>query len=903
MVKFSGDIDPSLDLFGIKKEKELLDYLFNPRNIAVIGASEKTGSVGWTLVWNLSKANFSGEIFPVNPKHETLLGLKCFASVSKIPNKIDLAIIATPAKYTLQVIEECTTCHIPIAVIISGGFKERGEEGAKLEKQIVEIARKGGMRIVGPNCLGVINSYTGLNATFAAEMPHKGHLAFISQSGALGSAILDWSRIANIGLSSFVSIGSMADLAWGDLLSYFGKDDNTHSIFIYMESIGNARSFLSAARKVSLTKPIILIKGGKTEASAKAAASHTGALASSNDVFNIALKRSSIVRVDTIADFFNMAQLTAKQSRPNRPNLAIVTNAGGPAVMATDALVENKGSLSHLSEESIIALNSILPAFWSHGNPIDILGDADSTRYAKTVEIISKDDNFDGILVILTPQHMTDAKAIAQELSPFAKIKNKTVLASFMGGELVESGRGILNDEHIPHFEYPDAACKAFCYLWETTSQKELYETSYYNIEKEEILKRRGQAATLLTQVHSDGRTLLTEYESKQLLNFYEIPTVTTYLANTAEEAVSLAEKLSYPIVLKLNSKTITHKSDVGGVKLNLKNADEIRTAFNDIKISVSDKVGAEHFNGVSVQPMARFEGYELILGSYIDPEFGPILLFGSGGYLVEIFKDRALCLPPLTASLAKRFMERTKIYTALKGVRGRKEVDLEALGELMVRFSHLITEQNMIKELDINPLSISPDNMVALDARVVLYNKGEERKQLALYTYPLTYSRILELENNKILIRAIRPEDTKNVEIFYKMLAEHPYVQNYLKLLNREVIDPKKLIDLCYNDYTREIVFIAEDSSHNIIGMVKLKRPSSISNEGSFAILLHHNWRHKGIGKALLEQILKLAADENIKRVSVKVLPENEEMQNILKNLGFSLNQEENFIIARKEL
>ncbi len=730
--------DPSSDVY--RSESHPLDPLFLPKSVAVIGASERAGSVGRSVLWNLLSSPFGGTVFPVNSKRSNVLGIKAYPSVRDLPEKVDLVVVTTPADTVPEIIRESVDIGIPAAIVISAGFKEFGEHGKELEREISQIIQ-GKMRLIGPNCLGVMNPVRGLNATFAHAVARPGNVAFISQSGALCTAILDWSLRENVGFSAFVSVGSMLDVNWGDLVDYFGSDPRTQSIVIYMESIGDARSFLSAAREVSLTKPVIVIKAGRTAAAAKAAASHTGALTGSDEVLDAAFRRSGVLRVNSIADIFFMSDVLAKQPRPRGNRLCIVTNAGGPGVLATDALVAGGGELADLSEATMAAFNEILPAQWSHNNPVDILGDAEPERYAKSLEIAAKDPSIDGMLVVLTPQDMTNPTQIAEKLKPYAKGLAKPVLASWMGGAEVAAGEQILNQAGIPSFQFPDSAVRAFNYMWRYAyNLKGIYETPAIP-QHEDAALQRGKAERIIRDVRQSGRTILTEYESKQLLKAYDIPTVETRVAITEAEALEAAQDIGFPIVLKLYSLTISHKTDVGGVQLNLRDAAAVKAAFQNIKQAVTEKAGAEHFQGVTVQPMAKLDGYELIIGSSLDSQFGPVILFGTGGQLVEVFKDRALALPPLNSTLALRLMEQTKIFTALKGVRGRKPVNITALEELLVRFSQLVVEQRWIKEIDINPLLASPDRLLALDARVVVHGPEMTEDQLpaaAIRPYPI---------------------------------------------------------------------------------------------------------------------------------------------------------------------
>lgn len=902
--------DPSSDVY--RSESHPLDPLFLPRSVAVIGASERPGSVGRSVLWNLLSSPFGGTVFPVNSKRSNVLGIKAYPSVRDLPEKVDLIVVTTPADTVPELIRESVEVGIPAAIVISAGFKEFGEHGKELERQISEIIR-GKMRLIGPNCLGVMNPIRGLNATFAHTVARPGNVAFISQSGALCTAVLDWSLRENVGFSGFVSIGSMLDVNWGDLVDYFGSDARTHSIVIYMESIGDARSFLSAAREVSLTKPVIVIKAGRTAAAAKAAASHTGALTGSDEVLDAAFRRSGVLRVNSIADIFFMSDVLAKQPRPRGNRLCILTNAGGPGVLATDALVAGGGELAELSEETMKAFDEILPAQWSHNNPVDILGDAEPERYAKSLEIAAKDASIDGMLVVLTPQEMTNPTLIAEKLKPYAKGLGKPVLASWMGGAEVAAGGQILNQAGIPTFQFPDSAVRAFNYMWRYAyNLKGIYETPALPQHADAALQR-GKAERIIRDVRDSGRTILTEYESKQLLKAYNIPTVETRVAATEDEALKAAEEIGYPIVLKLYSLTITHKTDVGGVQLNLHDANAVKTAFQTIKQTVAEKVGAEHFQGVTVQPMAKLDGYELIIGSSLDSQFGPVILFGTGGQLVEVFKDRALALPPLNSTLALRLMEQTKIFTALKGVRGRKPVDLKALEELLVRFSQLVVEQPWIKEIDINPLLASPDRLLALDARVVLHGAEMTEDKLpaaAIRPYPIHLVDEWIMKDGKpVTIRPIRPEDEPAMIDFHKKLSERSvYLRYFQPLKFTQRTAHERLTRTCFIDYDREMALVAErevgGGGREVLAVGRLSKLHG-RNEAELAAVAIDEAQHKGLGTELYRRLIQLARDEKLGKVVSNMLPENREMRALCTKLGFQMfsSLEDNMIRAELEL
>jgi acetyltransferase len=896
----------------IRPREHPLDPFFEPETVAVIGATENPGTVGRTVLWNLMSSPFGGTVFPVNPKRPGVLGIKAYPNIGAVPEKVDLAVVVTPAPSIPGIIRECVDAGVKAAVVISAGFKETGPAGAELERRVVEEAKRGNLRVIGPNCLGVMCPLSGLNATFARGMALPGHVGFISQSGALCTAVLDWSLREQVGFSAFLSIGSMSDVGWGDLIDYLGQDARTRSILIYMETIGDARSFLSAAREVALSKPILVIKPGRTEAAAKAAASHTGSLTGSDEVLDAAFRRAGVLRVNNIADLFYMAEVLAKQPRPKGPRMTIVANAGGPAVLATDALVMNGAEVAQLSHETMEALNQVLPAVWSHGNPVDIIGDAAPERYAKALEIVAKDPNSDGLLVILTPQAMTDPTRTAEMLRPYAQIEGKPVLASWMGGTEVAAGEEILNRAGIPTFPYPDTAARAFVYLSRFSHiLRGLYETPIVPTgEQAEVHRARAEA--IIHGARNAGRTVLTEFESKQLLSTYGIPIAETYVARSDEEAIALAGKIGYPVVLKLFSETITHKTDVGGVQLNLRDVNAVRAAYKAIETSVSEKAGREHFQGVTVQPMIRHFGYELILGSSIDPQFGPVLLFGMGGQLVEVFKDRALALPPLNSTLARRMMERTKIYTALKGVRGRPPVDLAGLEQLLVRFSQLVVEQPWIKEIDINPLLASPERLIALDARVVVHGRevtAEQLPRVAIRPYPTQYVSPWTLKDGtEVLIRPIRPEDEPLLVKFHETLSDRTVYMRYLHVIKlSQRVAHERLTRICFIDYDREMALVVEHKDPatgepQVIAVGRLKKAYG-TRDAEFAILITDEFQARGLGGELLRRLIQIARDEGVGRVVADILPDNLPMQRVCENLGFKLSRSVDDPVVKAEL
>jgi acetyltransferase len=892
-------LDPASDI--LHDGRRALDAIFAPRTVAVIGASERPGSVGRTLTWNLVTNPFGGTVFPVNPGRRAVLGIKAYPDIASIPERVDLAVVATPAPTVPGVIADCVRAGVKGAIVISAGFKEIGPEGAELERGTLAEARRGRLRIVGPNCLGVMNPQSGLNATFASAMARSGRVGFISQSGALCTAVLDWSLRENVGFSAFVSLGSMLDVGWGDLIRYLGDDPRTQSIIIYMETVGDARAFLSAAREVALAKPIIVLKPGRTEAAARAAASHTGALAGRDAVLEAAFRRSGVLRVGSIAELFYMAEALGKQPRPRGPRLTIVTNAGGPAVIATDALLTSGAELAELSSETLEGLDRALPPHWSRGNPVDVLGDADPARYAKAVELAAKDPASDGLLVILTPQAMTDPTQTAEQLKPYARLPGKPLLASWMGGADVAAGEAILNQANVPTFEYPDTAARVFGYMWRYAENlRHLYETPTLAGTDAGPAADRAAAAAIVDAARRAHRVLLTEAESKRLLTAYGISTVETRVATSAAAAAAAAVELGFPVAVKLHSETITHKTDVGGVRLGLRDTDAVRRAYGDIEAAVAARAGAGHFLGVTVQPMVTLEGYELILGSSIDPQFGPVLLFGAGGQLVEVFRDHALGLPPLNTTLARRMIERTQIVSALRGIRGRPPVDVGRLEQLLARFSQLVVEQPWIKELDINPLLASADGLVALDARVVLHDPGtrdEELPRPAIRPYPTHWITVWQSRDGvPLTIRPIRPEDEPLMVAFHQSLSDHSIYLRYLHpMALSQRVAHERLSRICFIDYDRDVVLVAERAGaageREIVGVGRLSRLPWTA-EAEFALLISDHFQRRGLGTELLRRLVAIGRGERLERIVGYIASDNHGMQRVARSLDFKIRR-----------
>jgi len=696
----------------------MLDFIFKPNSIAVIGASEDEKKIGHVVFRNLVKQGFEGKVYPVNPKREEILGIKCYPSVKDLPEKIDLAIIVIPAKGVPSVIKDCAEAGVKGLIVITAGFREIGGEGIKLEQEIVELVKKYGIRMVGPNCLGVINTINKMNATFASELPPCGRVSFFSQSGALGVALIDWAIENNFGFGKFVSLGNKADLNETDFLEYFGEDPETDIILGYIEDIKDGKRFLEVAKKVSKIKPVIIIKAGTTEAGAKAASSHTGALAGFDRAFSEAFKKAGIIRVNSIKELFETAEIFKLNKIPKGDRLLVITNAGGPGIIAADTADKLGIKLDPMSEESIEAIIDKLPPTASLYNPIDIIGDATSERYKVVLEQAIKDRYVDGICVILTPQAVTDVENVATEIVRISQNTEKPVFACFIGGKKVSSAIKILKSQQIPCYSDPSVAISSYKKLIDFSIIKNKKEPEIPKIEIS--LENKEKVRLILEILENAGVSSVGEENATEILSLYGFNFPKKALAKTPEEAVEIAEKIGYPVVLKVSSPNILHKTDVGGVKLNLKNAEEVYNAFVDITINVKRFMPNAYIKGVMVYEMIT-GGKEVILGVSYDTTFGHMLMFGLGGIYVEVLKDVSFRIAPLTKEEAYEMIEEIKGAKILEGVRGEPPYDKENIVDKILRLSQLVTDFPIIKEIDINPYVVKHQGGVALDARMII--------------------------------------------------------------------------------------------------------------------------------------------------------------------------------------
>jgi len=879
-----------------------LDKIFDPRSVAIIGASDEEGTVGYALIKNFTETGFEGKIYPVNIRKNEILGYKAYQTVEQIPEPVDLAVIATPAKSVPEIVEQCGKAGIKGLVIISAGFKEIGAEGKALEDKILEIKKKYGIRIIGPNCLGVIRPSIKLNATFINRMPKSGNIAFISQSGALGSAILDWAIQENIGFSNFVSIGSMIDVDFGDLIDYFGMDPKTRSILMYIEGLTDARKFMSAARHFARTKPIIVVKAGKFSESAKAAASHTGSLTGEDIIYDAAFKRAGIIRVDEIGDLFNCAEVLGTQPLPKGPNLAIITNAGGPGVMATDALIARGGKLAKLSPKTMEILNSLLPHYWSRGNPIDILGDAKADRYRAVVEACLDDESVDGILIIYTAQAVAEPVEIAKNIVELIKnrgYQNKTILTSFMGYGVVQDANRIFNENSIPTYSTPEQATKTYLYMYQYKRNLELiYETPEELAA--DVAPPKRPITVIMRNAAVENRELLNETEAKKLLEYYEFPVVKTAVAKTADEAVAIASQMGYPVVLKILSPQITHKTDAGGVVLDINSENEVREAFECIIQRVKQYNPNAEILGVTVQPMIKKRGYEVIIGAKTDPLFGPVILFGMGGIGVELFKDFAIGLPPLNQTLVRRIMEETKVYQLLKGYRNVPPANIKLLEEIMVRFSQMLVDFPQLKEVDINPLFINENEAFTFDARIVIdkeriFQKLEPHQHLVISPYPKKYETLWKLRDGRtVLLRPIKPEDEPLWLEMFQNFSEESIRYRFFQIIKDTPHEIR--VRYCNIDYDREMAIVAElneEGRRRILGVVRVSLEPD-RKSGEIAFIIADPWQGLGLGTKMVDHVIEICKDMKVEILYAIMLSDNYRAINLMKKMGFALKYQD---------
>ena len=872
-----------------------LDRLFTPQAIAVFGASERPDAVGGRVFDNLRNAGFSGPVYAINPKYKRLYHQPCYPSITAIGKPVDLAVIATPAPTVAEIIHACGEHGVRAAIIISAGFSEGDGHGASLEKAVLEAARQYQMRILGPNCLGLIRPSVGMNATFSKNNAKPGQLALISQSGALCTSILDWAAAHDVGFSAIVSLGGAADIDFGDVLDYLAQDPQTHSILLYVEGVRDARSFMSGLRIAARMKPVLVVKAGRHVEGSHAAFTHSGAMIGADDVFDAALQRAGVVRAMTIEQLFAAAQLLASRQRVSGNRLAIVTNGGGLGVMATDRAIDLGVTLASLSEDTVAQLNRTLPPQWSHGNPIDLLGDASAQRYQNAVTACLDDPAVDGVLVMLSPQAMTDTTACAQAIIDAQQGNTKPVLACWMGEQLVEAANKLFLRHHMPSFPNPESSVEAFAYL-----------ASYYQ-NQQLLMQVPGPLATtsepdvdgarlIIESVLAQNRTVLTITESKALLHAFAIPVTQSIECRSANDALVAAESMDFPVAMKINSLDISHKSDVGGVRLNISNAHAIRTTYQELQQEVHNKFPAAKIEGVTVEPMyTPPHGRELLIGVISDQVFGPAITFGAGGIQVEVLRDRAVALPPLNTFLAEKMISQTHIAQLLGAFRNMPAVKMDALVQVLRRVSEMVCELPEIRALDINPLIADENGVMALDARIVVEHPAPSQDRydhMAIHPYPNHLVSLWQLaDGTNIKIRPIRPEDASIEQSFVRDLSSKSRYFRFMQGLNE--LTQQMLVRFTQLDYNRELALIAVlelAGEETELGVARyVMNPDGESCE--FALVVADKWQHKGLGSHLMSALIEAARQNGFKMMNGEILANNHNMLKLTENLGFSLH------------
>ncbi|HET7832422.1 MAG TPA: bifunctional acetate--CoA ligase family protein/GNAT family N-acetyltransferase [Gallionella sp.] len=873
--------------------KHYLNPLFAPKSVAVFGASNTPDTVGQVVFQNMLESGFQGTLYPINPKYAEIQNKRAYNSLAEIGEQVELVVVATPPQTVPDIIETCGSRGVKAAVIITAGFGEASHEGAALERELLETARRHGVRLIGPNSLGIMRPSIGLNATFNKGGALPGNISFVSQSGALCTAILDWAQCNDVGFASVVSMGSSTDVDFGEILDYLVSDPNTTSILMYIEGIRDARRFMSALRAAARIKPVILIKVGRHPAASKAALSHTASLVGADDVFDAAVSRAGVVRVQTVTQLFTAAKALSCGFRPVGNRLAIVTNAGGPGVMATDRAVDLGLTIATLSDATIEYLNQHLPPNWPHGNPVDIIGDAQADRYHHAVKACLEDENVDGVLAILTPQAMTKPLESAQALLELANTHSKPLLTCWMGERQVGEARNAFNQARRPHFRTPEPAVEVFSHL-----------SAYYRNQRllmqmpgplSHHVEPDAESARLIIEgAMQEHRKVLTEMESKALLAAFQIPVAKTMVARSPSEALLIAQQLGFPVAMKVNSREITHKTDAGGVMLNLEDAHEVRAAYQHIQESVQRNRPNAKIDGVSIEPMiVKPNGRELMIGVTNDPVFGPVITFGAGGTTVEVMGDRAVALPPLNTFLARELIRNTRVASMLNAFRNMPPADASALEDVLLRVSEMVCELPLLREMDINPLILDEHGALAADARVVVEYRqpsADRYAHMAIYPYPMHLVGQWQLaEGTDITIRPIRPEDAELVKEFVHNLSEEA---KYFRFMNSmQELTETMLVRFTQIDYSREMALIAvtvEQDKETERGVARF----SINPDGDtceFALVVADAFQGKGLGQKLMVSLMEAARSKGLSTIEGEVLCSNHKMLKLMARLGFS--------------
>ncbi len=882
---------------------------FQSRVIAVVGASDTSDRLGYHVFRNLLSAPFEGQLYPVNLRRNEVMGHRAYARLADLPKRPDLVLIATPVRTLTDVVKEAGEAGVGGVVIHTSTPRNAG--GHAIEQELLALARQYQFRLLGPGSLGLMLPHRQFQASSLRQVAHAGQIAFITQSGAMGEAILDQSFREKVGFSAFIGLGAMLDVGWSDLLSYLGDDGRTKALLLYLEEVDDARRFISAAREVSFTKPIIVIKPGRMGSVHQVQRRLSGVTISHDDVFDAVFRRCGVLRVDTIGDLFYMASVLDKQPPALGNRLAIVTNASGPALLAADALLRGGGQMAKLSKTTEEKMSPWLTASRKPTqNPVDLGEQATPELYRDVLRALVEDTENDGVLVVLTPQAGNDPAQVAELLSTLKELQQKPILTSFMGDQQVRAANERLNQAGIPTLLYPDSGARVFNYMWRYRyNLRGIYQTPRVPEAFEKLPPDRQRVEAIFRGAQRRQRTLLTELESKFIMDCYRLPVVDTRYAASEQEALTQAESIGYPVVLKVNSDMITHKRAAGGVYLNLNEPMAVRHAFRAIREKATQHFGPEAFQGVTVQQMFHHTGLEVYLGSQVDPFFGPVIVFGNGGRIIELYNDKAIALPPLNTTLARRAMEQTRIYEASQQLYNKSEELVEGLAQLLVQFSQLLVDHPQIQEIDLNPIAVSARGIQVLDARVLLRDAADASPAvpLAIRPYPLQYERPFEMhDGQRILIRPIRAEDEPAIVAFHQTLSDDSvYMRFFYKFSYQQRVSHERLARICFADYEREITLVAQlpGADGKIVGAVQLMRQRH-GAEAEFAMLISDTHQRQGLGRRLLEMILDVARQEGVAVVTAEILPANQGMQKICRHLGFRLRSslEDGVVYARKD-
>ena len=878
--------------------KHYLQPLLAPASVALVGASERPGSLGEIVFRNLAAGTGSlrlRELYAVNPKHRTIAGRPAYPRLTKLPQAPDLAVIATPARTVPQIIEDAGAAGVKAAVVLTSGFGEADADGKKLQEQMLAAARRGGVRVLGPNCLGLMRTDCGLNATFARTPAHPGKLALVSQSGAICGAILDWAWSSRVGFSSVVSLGGAADIDFGEVLDFLVSDQGTDAILLYVEGIRDARRYLSALRAAARMKPVVALKVGRYASGSKAASSHTGALVGSDAVFDAALRRSGTVRVKTYTQLFAAALGLSNSRLPQGERLAIVTNGGGPGVIAADSAAENGVPLANLSPETILLLNQKMPAQWSHGNPIDIIGDAPPERFRDATAAALADAGVDAVLAMYSPVAVTAPEAAARAVVEAAQKSAKPVLAAWLGDINPNESRRYLEAQGIPNFYTPENAVEAFSFVGAyRRNQAQLLEVTPASSFSRVVAPDMRAVNEIRDKAISENRKLLSEHEAKALLAALGLPVPKGIVAASREAAIAAAREIGFPVVLKVHSPDIAHKSDVGGVRLNLVDEEMTGFAFNQIVSSAASVQPGARIEGVIVQPMLRYPHQrEVLAGVATDPVFGPVISFGAGGVSVEAVRDTAIALPPLNEALARELMSRTRVYRLLSGYRDVPPADLEALAELLCGISQMVCALAWLKEMDLNPVLAHPGGAVIADARIVIDpgrveppHGGPRYSHMAIHPYPAELEgEIVLRDGTRATLRPMRPEDVELVKQFFGGLSERSRYQRFMQSL--KALPPQMLARFTQLDYDRELALVVLHENKFIA--VGRYAPNADGESAEFALVVADAWQAKGIGRILLERLREEARKAGYKELYGYIMQANHEMLDLAQRLGFT--------------